>query len=113
MAFFRASIGGGGGGGSQTAIGTSQYDGNNEVTVNLGFKPKYLAIMSGNTSNRMMNIYNEDISTTQFMRAYGTAYGAWVAIGTTPYCIRSISNTGFSVSGYVNVNVPFSYFAIG
>ena len=111
MAYFRAAIGGGGG--AQVRKGSSNYSGTSEVTVNLGFKPKYLAICSGNTTNRFMNIYDADVSTTQFMRAYGNGYGSWVNIGTTNYAIKSITNTGFSVVGYSNVTAPFDYFAIG
>lgn len=111
MAYFRASIGGGSG--AQVRKGSSNYSGTSEITVNLGFKPKYLAICSGNTSNRMMNIYDADVSTSQFMRAYGNAYGSWVNIGSTNYAIKSITNTGFSVVGYSNVSAPFDYFAIG
>jgi len=98
---------------SITKIGSGSYSGTSEITVNLGFKPKYLAIFGADTSTRLMNIYDEDVSTTQFLRAYGSAYATWVNIGTTPYCIKSITNTGFSVSGFGSVTAGFRYFAIG
>lgn len=100
--------------GKRFATGTSAYSGAQEVTVNIGFKPKYLTISADSTTNKMMNIYNSDISTTKFMRAWGSAYGGWVNIGdASNYTIQSITNTGFSVRGASGSSTGFAYYAIG
>ncbi|MBP5383566.1 MAG: hypothetical protein J6Y57_01165 [Lachnospiraceae bacterium] len=110
MAFYRSKRASGGGG--QTRVGTGTYNGTREITINLGFKPKYLALTVG-TSGKVVNVYNADLSTTQFYRQYGSYTGSWQDIGTTSYAIKSITDTGFSVVGYSNASATFYYFAIG
>ena len=107
MPFYRVGLGGGGG---RTATGTFNYDSTREVTINLGFKPKYIALCS---SGQIVNVYNSDISTTRFLRGYGSSYPSWQNIGTTPYGIKSITNTGFSVVGTSGSSAQIYYFAIG
>jgi len=115
MAFIEAEIAGDGSGSANVKTGTGTYDGTNEVFVNVGFKPKYIAICADDTTNRVTNIYNADISTTQCLRGYESAVMGWVALTNTSsyYRIKSVTNNGFSVVGYVTSSFNFRYFAIG
>lgn len=69
MPYFRAAIGGGGGG--QTATGSVTVS-TSDVTVNLGFRPKYFAFKQGTS---YMGYYDESLSTTQWVRAASNGLG--------------------------------------
>ena len=108
MAFFRASIGGGGGG-VQTATGTISASASAQ-TISLNFKPKKLYIYS--TTAGVSAIYDEDVSTTKFLRAVtGSGSGAGVAwtnmTSTASYVIQSVTNTGFTYKGTASYSMKY------
>ncbi len=112
MAFFRAkrAIGGGG-----NRVQTGSITGSrNDVTVTVGFKPKKLYVYDVSKAYPHSCIYDEDASTTQFLRNVYSGSGstvAWTNIGvTSATSIRSISNTGFTFRGN---GYATNYVAIG
>lgn len=111
MAFIKSKVANSG---TKIKIGTGTYNGANSVVIDIGFKVKYFALSSGNTTNKMVNIYNADVSTTKYLRGDGNTQPNWYDIGDGQrYTIVSITSTKVYVSGYSGVNAPFSYFAIG
>ena len=99
MAYFRASIGGGG---SQVVTGNITGS-TSDLTITLGFKPKKLYIYDQSTTYPHSCIYDEDASTTKFLRNVYSGSGSTVAwtnmTSTATYSIRGISNTGFTFKG--------------
>ena len=97
--------------GNGTASSTENYK------IELGFKPKYIAfLVSGSTSSwsaGTVNIYNADISTTQFFKGTSSTALSLVDIGNAPTgSIVSIDNDGFTMAKSSNI-YPYKYFAIG
>lgn len=89
------------------------------VSVNVGFKPKYLDVVtykSDGTSISLCYTYNEDISTTQYIHSAGDKYAQFKNLNqNNDYELKSIDANGFTVnkfnsSGWVGNAV---YFAIG
>lgn len=89
------------------------------VSVNIGFKPKYLAVIvnkSNGSSLGVAYIYNEDVSTGTYIHAATDVYAVVRNLNTTTnYNLKSIDNDGFTVNPYVNSSWigPATYFAIG
>lgn len=97
--------------GKKASAGTFQMPSTgNIVTINCGFRPKYIAYFRSG-SNAHGIIYDEDWSTTNTFRstASGITRGT---IGDQNYGINAITSTGFTVRGGVNTGT-FYYFAIG
>lgn len=85
---------------------------NSETTINVGFKPKYLYI--ANDVTRVVNIYDEDISTTSFMYAGASASVSDKNLGGTgTYEIKSINNDGFTINAMPATGNPVYYLAVG
>lgn len=105
---------GGSGSSLKSAHGTFATDATNSTSVNLGFKPKYLAIRpASGTSVTLIMTYNENYSQTTFKSATSTAYSANTALGGSANGrLYSINNNGFTVNKLSGVN-SFDYFAIG
>ena len=114
MVFYRASIGGGGGGGGSTVKTGSIVGSRQNVVIDVGFQPKKLYIYDFSKAYLHSCIYDEDVSTTQFLRNVYSGSGstvAWTNIGATGgISIRSISNTGFTFRGN---GYATNYVAIG
>lgn len=86
---------------------------NGRVNVNIGFKPKFLAILTSNTSSSAMIIYNEELSTTQFHYAGASTYASMKNLGTSSnYFLYSINDDGFTMNKYSTASDSY-YFAIG
>ena len=96
--------------GGQCVSGTFTLSANTNNSINIGFKPKYIAYSVGTTGN--VSTYNSDISTTQFKKC-GSSGITNTNIGTSAsYNLMEITSTGFSVRG-ASSNIPMYYFAIG
>ena len=113
---------GGGGSSQKVAVGTfSSPQSATTISVSVGFTPKklYICGWSGsNTANQMT--YDEDISTTKYIRTYlnnGTGGGAQVTLpSTNNNSLNSIDNDGFTYRGStqsVYYGLTYSYVAIG
>lgn len=104
----------GGGEYGPSASGTFSTQTDSEYSINLGFKPKYLAIArsAGSTASGM-TIYNEYYSTTVFRYATGSKYATDVALGgSNSGQLKSINSDGFTMNASASV-VNMDYFAIG
>jgi hypothetical protein len=112
--FYRCDSGSNGGG--QTSFGTftTQTTSSGYKTVDIGFKPKYLAIeVNGQSSSgkHIMMIYNEDVSTTQYYIANASNYPTLQTLKDTAL---NITNTGFTYCLTVSpLGRSARYFAIG
>ena len=91
---------------------------NSAQTINIGFKPKKLYIYSFTMSASGSCIYDEDASTTKYLRnvsGSGSQAGVgWVNISATStsyYVIRQITDTGFEYRG--SSSYEFNYLAMG
>lgn len=103
-----------GGASAKYAKGTFSTQTGSAYSINLGFKPKYLAISrsAGSTASGM-NIYNEDYSTTVFRYATGSIYATDVALGgSASGRLKSINSDGFTMNTSASVT-NMDYFAIG
>ena len=114
MAFYRAVIGGGGGGNTAKGTFTTNTTATSGYKVTLGFKPKYILMARDYTTNAWTMAYNEDISTTKWIRGT-TSASVWQNFGSnSPYSIKSIDNDGFTVYTANNYhNFQWRYFAMG
>lgn len=87
-----------------------------QTLVDLGFKPKYLCIITQNnagTANRRIHIYNGDETTTQAHYGYSSC-GMYNLNTTSADRICSITNTGFIFNKSSNSSYLRNlYFAIG
>ena len=104
------------GGGSsklKSASGTYQLSNSANVSVDLGFKPKFLAIRG--TATTITMIYNKNYSSSTFKYATSGNYSSNQNLNTsTAYRLKSIDNNGFTVNkGSSSTNYTFYYFAIG
>lgn len=103
------------GGYGASASGEYEVSTTENISIDIGFKPKYLAIQaaSGGTTTVIM-IYNEDFSTATYKYASGSAYAANRNLNTdtTGARLYSINENGFTVCPATSV-VAFSYFAVG
>lgn len=104
----------GSGGGQKVVNGTFSTQTSGSYSVNLGFKPKYLAIQAAaGSSATNMQIYNVDYSTTLFIYATSSAYSQDKAFGSsTSGVLYSIDNNGFTMNKSGSV-VSLEYMAIG
>ena len=100
------------GGGTKTATGTFTWSSSNQVSVNIGFKPKYLCVRNSAT---VMIIYNQDLSTTSYQFSNNSQYSTSVNFGTTTAGrLYSISDSGFTVNKFTGTSGSTGYyFAIG
>lgn len=106
----------GGGGGAKVKTGTFQTSTSGTVTVNCGFKPKYLALEGdGSTSSagHFMNVYNEDTSNTYSYYASASAYPTKKNNGASSNGSITITSTGFTYYFGVSPARTVRYFAIG
>lgn len=93
--------------------------GSSAVSVNIGFKPKYLAVIvnkSNGSSLGVSYIYNEDVSTGTYIHAATDVYAVVRNLNTsTNYNLKSIDDNGFTVNPYPSSSWmgPATYFAIG
>ena len=85
------------------------------TSVTLGFKPKYLAVYFPiSSSARTMWIYDERISTSQYVLGSSSVYASLSNIGSTSnYRLYSIDSNGFTCSKIGTAGVTAYYFAIG
>lgn len=89
------------------------------VSVNIGFKPKYLAVTAYKTNGSTLGvtyIYNEDISTGTYIHGASDVYSVVRSLNTTTnYNLKSINNDGFTVNPYPTADWRGTavYFAIG
>ena len=96
----------GGGEYGPSASGTFSTQTGSEYSINLGFKPKYLAISRSNgSSSTGITIYNENYSTTAFRYANGNTYAADVNLGgSTGGQLKSIDSDGFTMNPSSSIN---------
>ena len=83
-----------------------------QTSVTLGFKPKYLCVYS--TNSYYSNIYDENVSTTSFIRA--TSSGPLLKAFNSNYSggLVSIDSSGFTLRATTSsVGTSWKYFAIG
>lgn len=108
--FFRS----GNGGGQKVANGTFSTQTSGSYSINIGFKPKYLAIQAAAGSSATdIQIYDEDYSTTLFIYATSSAYSQDKTFGSsTTGVLYSIDNNGFTMNKSGSV-VSLEYMAIG
>ena len=82
-------------GSANYAHGTFTTSTSTTTKVTLGFKPKSLAVMIVNN----MNLYDENISTTQFKVSTPTVYLTNATLGnTTSGRLSTVDNDGFTVN---------------
>lgn len=101
----------------KVAIGNGTTSSSGNYKIELGFKPKYVAfLISGSASSWSVgtsDVYNEDISTTQFFKGTSGASLSLVNIGNTANgSIVSIDNDGFTMAKSGGAYL-YRYFAIG
>ena len=94
--------------GGQAASGSFTLTASADVSVDCGFKPKYIAYYAGTTT---MCIYNEDVSSANWIRGASSgittrAVGASLNIG-----LKSVDDTGFSVIKTPSSTITVYYFA--
>lgn len=89
------------------------------VSVNIGFKPKYLAVTTYKSNGSTLGvayIYNEDISTGTYMHAASDVSAVVRNLNTTTnYNLKSINYDGFTINPYSSSDWRGTavYFAIG
>ena len=129
MALFEC-LNSGGGCFSNYASGTFTYDGTNTVTVNVGFKPKMLFVYDNSGMTNLQRIVIELASFCPDEKTLTNIYGAsnitpngkylqlnylnnnWNGNGGY-YSIKSITDTGFTTSGYGSAKPQCWYEAWG
>lgn len=81
-------------------------------TITLGFKPKYLLVM---TDGRTSNIYNESYSSSQAVYAATNSYSTNYTISgnSSNNRISAISSTGFTYNRSGSAGSTIYYFAVG
>lgn len=100
-------------------VGSYTPSTSSSVTIDCGFKPKYLCIWgnkSGATTLSYLYIYDERRDTTTFLMAYnGSAPARQNLPNTTAYYLGEITNTGFVMNKYSSSSWAGThyYFAIG
>lgn len=103
------------GGYGASASGTYETSPDENTTIDIGFKPKFLAIQAapGGAATGMM-IYSEEFSTTTYKLASSSAYAQDRNLNTDTSGGRlySINENGFTVCLAAS-GAAFSYFAIG
>ena len=81
----------------EDAVHGSFLSANQETSITVGFKPKYLYVI--NPTTRVINVYDESESTTQFMYAGASAYVTFKSLGGSgTYELKSIDDTGFTIN---------------
>lgn len=97
--------------GSKKARGTFTTSTSAKVKVTLGFRPKYIGILSPTSS--IIMIYDERVSTSQFIRATSSYYSAFQNLGNTSNGrLYSIADDGFTINAHSSAQI-FNYVAIG
>lgn len=105
-------------------IGTFTYSTSSTTSINVGFKPKYLCIMSygSDDTHVSVNSYNQDMSTTKNIRGGRNSSNMDARVITIPATssssyvgkLLSIDSNGFTVDkGGTSVGANAYYFAIG
>lgn len=116
MAFIPCKIGGGA---EESSLGTLSYQSSSNFKVTLGFKPKALQVfIRGNDTNTITMQYDENISTTKYVRNYtaSTPQSSWQTIGSSSNQRRlwSIDDDGFTLTPNTDTSSPTIYYsAIG
>ena len=110
-------------GGSETATGTTTLSTSASTSVNIGFKPKFLAALTYASNTKIVFcVYDSSLSTTIIFRgvingstASAAALTMPVAYSTsTPAAINSLTDTGFIMNRTSNTyGTDCYYFAIG
>ncbi len=102
--------GSGGGSGSGNAVrGTFSLTTVQEpVSINIGFKPKYLIVQAYTSNGVCINEYDEAVSQTEFTYN-GNSYSLGNSDG---YRLYSINDDGFSIRGGGMANSDWSYIAM-
>lgn len=103
------------GGYGASASGTYETSTTENITIDIGFKPKFLAIQAApGAATMVMMIYSEDFSADTYKYATGGAYAQNRNLNTDTAGARlySINENGFTVCPATTV-VAFSYFALG
>lgn len=100
----------------ESSLGTLSYQTSSNFKVTLGFKPKALQVfMRGNDSNTITLQYDENISTTKYVRNYtgSSAQSGWQTIGSTTSQRRlwSIDDDGFTLTPNTDTSTPTIYYS--
>lgn len=100
----------------ESSLGTLTYQTSSNFKVTLGFKPKALQVfMRGNDSNTITLQYDENISTTKYVRNYtaSTPQSGWQTIGSTTNQRRlwSIDDDGFTLTPNTDTSTPTIYYS--
>lgn len=109
----------GGGSGIKGVQAIEAYQTASNLKITLGFKPKALQIfIRGNDTNTITLQYDENISTTKYVRNYtaSSPQSSWQTIGSTTNQRRlySIDNDGFTLTPNTDATSPTIYYsAIG
>lgn len=98
---------------AKTASGTFNSSSTNQTTVNIGFKPQYIAVIGRlNNSGAALNIYDTRLSTTKCLyTGASTSLQYYNLGGKSDHHIYSINNDGFTINK--GGNYTGAYFAIG
>lgn len=120
MAWYQTNIGGGG---TKTATGTATLSTSGPKTVNIGFKPKFLATLTYLSNTKVVFcVYDSSISTTTIFRGAINGSTTSAVTGTMPVAyssstaatINSLTDTGFIMNQSTNTyGTNCYYFAIG
>lgn len=98
----------------KVAIGDSDYGNTQSLTVNIGFKPKILAVTVQSSNYKAINYYDENISTSSYRFGSGTTYYQDRNMGVTyDNGINSINSNGFTLNKSSSATMVIHYVAIG
>lgn len=110
-------------GGTKTATGTVTLSTSGTKTVDIGFKPKFLATLTYLSNTKVVFcVYNSSISTTTVFRGAINGSTTSAVTGTMPVAyssstgaaINSLTDTGFIMNQSTNTyGTNCYYFAIG
>lgn len=102
--------------GGNVAIGTVNFSSTDSQSVNLGFKPEYLALTrtaDASSPETDMHVYSEDYSTTKYRYAASSTYAKDQNFNTTEGArIYSIDSNGFTVNKRAT-GTKLQYIAVG
>ena len=98
----------------KTATGSFNLTTSANMTITLGFKPKYICVYGGSTANPIC-VYSEDVSTSKYYSGSSSAYVTNYNLpSTTTNRINSITSDGFIMNKASSAGVgTYRYFAIG
>ena len=102
---------------TNTKVGTTTLSNSSSVTVNLGFKPKYLCVYIASNSSSLWHtvyVYDERFSTTKYQRANESTGMMSYDLGTDiTNNMASINSDGFTMCKINTGKTYCAYFAVG